>query len=383
MEQQHIGILRLVKSALTGQPQPLPEGFDLADAYVLVREHQLQPMVYEGAAVCGFSRQLPVMKQLFQDYCRALIYSEGQMKAVDELRAAFEQAGVDYLFFKGSRLKNLYPKPELRPMGDADVLVRTQQQARVDEVLRSLGYELKGENEQEYLWVSPKLALEPHKSLINPDDRDFYDYFGVGWQLAQQEKGTNWRLSPEDEFAFVFVHMAKHYRGGGIGVRQLVDLWVYGRAVPQLDEDKLNEIMARLGLTEFYQNIRRTLSVWFEDAPADDKSEFITRFIFNSGSFGTEDAKFVAKTLQRSRGKHMAVKALFRKAFPPYSVVKNYYPIVRKCSPVLPFFWIYRLLNALLFRHDKLKKGSREIKMVHDGGVDQFRQGLEFVGLNF
>ncbi|MBO5728194.1 MAG: nucleotidyltransferase family protein, partial [Oscillospiraceae bacterium] len=236
MEQQHIGILRLIKSALIGQPQPLPEGFSLEQAYPLVREHQLQPMIYEGAVVCGFSRQLPVMKQLFQEYCRALMRSEGQMKAVDELCAAFEQGGVDYLFFKGSVLKRLYPKPELRPMGDADVLIRTQQQPQADEILQRLGYEWKVENEQEALWYSPALALEPHRSLVSAKDRDFYSYFGDGWQLVERDKDGKARLSPEDEFAFVFVHMAKHYRGGGIGVRQLVDLWVYERMVPQLDD---------------------------------------------------------------------------------------------------------------------------------------------------
>ncbi len=382
MEQQHIGILRLIKSALTGQPQPLPEGFDLADAYVLVREHQLQPMVYEGAAVCGFSRQLPVMKQLFQDYCRALIYSEGQMKAVDELRAAFEQAGVDYLFFKGSRLKNLYPKPELRPMGDADVLVRTQQQEQVNEVLRALGYELKAENEQEYLWLSPRLAVEPHKSLIDAGDERFYSYFGGGWQLAKRDEAGKAYLTSEDEFAFLFVHMTKHYRGGGIGLRQFIDLWLYRRAVPELDEEKLQDIIRRLGLTEFYQNVLRTLSVWFEEETPDEKTCLITRFVFNSGSFGTEDAKFLSRTLRAARGSNTTRAAIVQKLFPPLSRMRLFYPVLRRVPVLLPVLWVVRLVSIALFRRDKLRKGREDLRLVRDGAAEQFEQSLHFVGLD-
>ena len=35
-----------------------------------------------------------------------------------------EENGIDYLPLKGYNLKKLYPKPELRTMGDADVLIR-------------------------------------------------------------------------------------------------------------------------------------------------------------------------------------------------------------------------------------------------------------------
>ena len=382
MEQQYMGILRLVKSALTGQPLPLPDGFDLENAYPLLREQQLQPLAYEGAVLCGISRQLPVMKQLFQDYCRALMYSEGQMKAVETLRTVFEQAGVDHLFFKGCRLKTLYPKPELRPMGDADVLIRVEQQEQVDAILRQQGYEWKQENEQESLWLSSALAVEPHKSLVDPDDRDVYRHFGVGWQLVKRDEDGRVFLPPEDEFAFLFVHMAKHYRGGGIGLRQFVDLWLYRRAVPDLKEEALLDIMYRLDLTEFYRNVMRTLAVWFEDGQPDEKVHMITRFVFNSGSFGTEDAQFIASTLRAARGKNAARTAVVRKVFPSLKRMKHRYPALRRFPVFLPAFWVVRLFHVVLFRQDKLRKGRGDLRMLREGAGEQFEQSLRFVGLD-
>lgn len=382
MEQQHIGILRLVKSALTGQPLPLPEGFDLEKAYPLLREQQLQPLAYEGAVLCGISRQLPVMRQLFQDYCRVLMYSEGQMQAVDALRAAFDEAGVDYLFFKGCQLKALYPKPELRPMGDADVLIRVEQQEQVSAILLKQGYELKSENEQEFLWLSPKLAVEPHKSLIDAGDERFYSYFGGGWQLVKRDEAGRAYLSPEDEFAFLFLHMAKHYRAGGIGLRQFIDLWLYRRAVPALNEERLRDIMQRLGLTEFYENVLQTLAFWFDDAPGDEKSEFITRYVFNSGSFGTEEAKFFARALRAARGNNAVQAAVVQKLFPPLSRMRLFYPVLHRFPVLLPVLWAVRLIHILLFRRDKLHKGREDLRMVQEGAAEQFKQSLHFVGLD-
>lgn len=382
MEQLHMGVLRLVKSALIGQPFPLPEGFDIEEAYPLLREHQLQPLAYEGAVLNGISRQLPVMKQLFQDYCRALMRSEAQMRAVDTLRTALDEAGVDYLFFKGCHLKELYPKPELRPMGDADVLIPVEHQKRVDTILRQQGYQWKQENEQESLWCSSALAVEPHRSLIKPSDRDFYPYFGVGWQLVKRDESGKAFLSPEDEFAFLFVHMAKHYRGGGIGLRQFIDLWVYRCAVPELDEETLQDIMRRLNLSEFYRNVMRTLAVWFADEPADEKTRVITCFVFGSGSFGTAETRFLSRAVRSSNKGTRTFTAVVQRVFPEYSRMKYEYPILKTKPWLLPFFWLFRLGHIVCFRREKFGKTMSNLRLLRENEAERLERSLRFVGLD-
>ena len=77
-------IVTLLKSAVTRQALPLPEGFDLEPVYGLVKAHHMVPMIYDGAVRCGISKQEPVMQKLFQGYLRALMVSEKQMQ---QLRA--------------------------------------------------------------------------------------------------------------------------------------------------------------------------------------------------------------------------------------------------------------------------------------------------------
>lgn len=39
---------------------------------------------------------------------------------------AFDAGGIDYMPLKGSILKDLYPRHEMRMMGDADILIRME-----------------------------------------------------------------------------------------------------------------------------------------------------------------------------------------------------------------------------------------------------------------
>ena len=46
---------------------------------------------------------------------------------------------------KGCNMKALYPSPELRVMGDADILIRVEQYDRIRPIIQSLGFEEYGD----------------------------------------------------------------------------------------------------------------------------------------------------------------------------------------------------------------------------------------------
>ena len=108
------GVITLLRSAITGEKLPLPEGFDLEAVYPELKKHNMDTLLYEGAVCCGISKQLPVMQQLFGRYCRYLMVAEGQQRRIREIFAAFEENGIEYLPLKGCHMRSLYPKPELR-----------------------------------------------------------------------------------------------------------------------------------------------------------------------------------------------------------------------------------------------------------------------------
>ena len=232
MTNLQLGIIALIRSAVTGEAQPLPEGFRMAEAFPILIKHQIPTLGYEGALLCGVDKNSPEMLKLFKLYCQCLLRSERQNRAIRNVQAAFASAGVDFLPLKGCHLRFLYPKPELRLMGDADILIRTSQYDTVRSIVKGLGYEEQTESDHEFIWNSPSLHLELHKRLIPSYNRDYARYFGDGWKQAKKTKTTCYTLSPEDDFVYIFCHFAKHYRDGGIGLRHVTDLWVYLRSYP-------------------------------------------------------------------------------------------------------------------------------------------------------
>ena len=82
------GILVLLRSAITGEKLTLPEGFDLAAAYGVIRRHQLVPLAYEGAVNCGIHNS-PVFRSILQESCQHLLASERQAGLVRSICRTF------------------------------------------------------------------------------------------------------------------------------------------------------------------------------------------------------------------------------------------------------------------------------------------------------
>lgn len=371
-------LLQMVKSALTCDAAELTAPFDLQEVGPLAVRHQVEGLVYDGALRCGVSKQVPGMRSLFQAYCKAAVKSELQIKALEDLYGAFDREGVDYLPLKGCIMKWMYPAPELRAMNDADILIRVEQYEKIEPLMEALNYRFVAESDCELKWSTPGLYVELHKRLIPSFIKDLYAYFGDGWQLAHPENGTRYALCPEDEFLFIFAHFARHYREGGVGIRHMADIWQYRRSRPSLDEEKIQAVLKKLSLETFYDNIMQTLANWFEDGEETKITDMITQYIANSGSFGSEEAKNVADSMRRAKGK--GKRGLVTKTlFPSLEDMRYAYPVLQKAPALLPAMWVYRGIKVTLFHRDRLKKQEDRFKEADK--IDDFERSLRAVGL--
>ncbi len=381
------GIITLLKSAVTEQVLELPAGFDLQTAYPVLKRHHMSTLIYDGAVHCGIDRDLPVMQTLFQNYVRLMMISERQMALVNQIWAAFDKAAIDYMPLKGCVMKAKYPKPELRVMGDADILIRLEQYERIIPILEQLGFQAKYESDHELVWVREGLFLELHKRLMPSYNRDFHTYFGDSWKLAKLKDGTRYSMTAEDGMVYLFTHFAKHFRDGGIGCRHMVDLWVYLRSVPEMDEAYVRRELEKFGLLRFYLNIRELLDVWFGDAPESDLSAFLTDTVFNSGSFGTSDTRVVSRAVRDKHhsplGFNSRLLYLWQTAFPGVDVLKGKYAVLQKAPWLLPLVWLIRPFYKVLFERETLKEQERKLQALHEEEVDARRAVLHEIGLDY
>lgn len=375
------GIIQLLKSAITGQPESLPEGFSLTDARELIDKHRIKAPICEGAVRCGFNREEPVMKWLLRGSYQQAIQSEKQMQVVERIFGAFEANGIAYMPVKGCNMKLLYPKPGLRAMGDVDILIHIEDYPRIRPLMLELGLEEGVENFHVYPWRADVLLIELHKSLIPETDADYYAYYGDGWRFAVPGQGSRHDLSPEDTYIFLFAHFARHYRFSGIGWRHVLDLYVYRRAFPELDETYLRRELEKLGLLTFYLNMEKALAAWFYHGPEDSITELITQFVFSSGDWGTLESYAIHVQAQAGQRSNSRLRALLHAAFPPYSLMSAQYPILKKWPVLLPVMWLVRIVQTLLFRKEVVRRRAKMLQAVSDEKVEAVRKSLEAVGL--
>jgi len=386
MDATQKGILTLIKAAVLQKPFPLPEDFSIEEAYNLIVKQHITALAFEGALLCGISRQESAMVKLFQGYCRSLQISEGQLQELKRVFQAFEENGIDYLPMKGCVMKGYYPKPELRTMGDADVLIRPEQNDRIAPVMKKLGFVNEGLRFHHTEWTTGLLHIELHHQLVPEENSVFLTYWKDAWRYAIHQSGYRYAMSTEDTFLFLVVHFAKHYMGSGIGCRQAVDLWVYLRAHPELDRAVLREKMDAMHLWAFFENIEALLRYWFEDAPANEKLEHITQYIFSAGSWGTTNNLYQTEAIRDLGHKtsESGMKYIFfvKRILPGAKKLKGDYPILIKAPWLLPVVWVIRIVDKLFITRDFAKKRKIFSSEVTTEKVEQRKRDLAYVGLD-
>lgn len=381
------GVTDIVYSALTAEKVTLPKDFDFYEGVKIARRHKIEVMFYYGALNCGFRQDEPLMQELFLLTCGNIALSEQQIYSIKEIFFAFDEKEIDYLPLKGTVLKLLYPKSEMRSMSDADILIKNEQYDTIKPIMLKLGYTEITESDHEFIWKKQNIRIELHKRLIPSYNRDYYSYYGDGWRLAKIKNGTRYFMTDEDQMIYLFTHFAKHYRDAGIGIKHIVDLWVYRKNKPDLDEAYIKKELTALQLYDFYVNIINTLSVWFESRESDVKTDFITELIFNSGVYGTTEAHVLSEAVKISKSaksaKNVKCQKFIKITFLPYKNMCIKYPFLKKIPVLLPIMWIYRIFTVIFFRRDKIKNEKQAIKSMSEENINSYQDALNFVGIDF
>lgn len=381
-------LLLLIKSALTGEPHRLPVDADLTEVFQVAKHHGVDVMAYYGALLCGVNKNNPVMAEETLRVYQSISVSETQLSAIRKITNALEAHGVDHLPLKGVHLKKLYPHSEMRRMGDADILIDCSKYETVRGFMQEFGYTEKYESDHEIVWAKKSVTIEFHKRLIPSYNKDYYQYYGDGWKLAKpmEAYSARYRMDPEDEMIYLFTHFAKHYRDTGIGIRHIVDLWVYQKHNPDMDQTYIRKELDKLQLLEFYDNIMRTLRVWFENYPQDEKTEYITQFIFTSGEFGRNHISSLSSMLKyvKSGQSQQTIKGrrALRTIFPSYAEMRIKYKVLRKWPILLPVMWLVRIYKKVFIKKRARRFIDRQFK-VDSSEVSEYQQSLNYVGLDF
>lgn len=384
-------VLALIKAALIPNTSvSLHDGFDWNALLALGQAHQIIPLLYYGIKRAGIGAPDAVLARFKSETLSCIVADEKQCHAVNEVLQAFEEHGIDHMPLKGVIIKPLYPASEMRMMGDADILIRETQYEQIRPLLLSLGYEEGVKSPHEYIWIKKgSLFLELHHRTFAPRNKEFVRFYGDGWLKASPCADTSCRFELDDEatLAYLAAHLAKHYRDSGVGLRHMLDIWMFLRAKPAIDQKRLADDLAQLRLDIFYANLLQTFSVWFEDAEPNEVTDLITNRVFASGSYGTQNSKSVVNVTEaiRTQGQLRTARwfYLFDLIFPSYQSMCFKYRWLKRCPVLLPVMWFVRLFDILLFKTKKIKNTKQKFDQMTPELLDAEQRERHAVGLHF
>lgn len=380
--------LKLLGAVISGEELPdAPAEIDWNALYAIAARHNVLNILAYGAVAEKYGLDMQLSSAFLKAMYEGIRLEEQQEKAFCELFAEFEKHGIDYMPLKGNVIKKIYAQPDMRRMSDADVLIRKEQTKEARAVMDELGYEFILESNHEFNYRKPPcINVELHKHLVPDYNDDLYAYYGDGWRVGKQVGNTTrYEMSNEDFFIYTFIHFAKHYRDAGVGIKHILDIWLYPRKVPDINMDYVYEQFEKLNVKAFFKHIQNLTLCWFEDGEFDDMTKEITKFILTSGEFGSIKNNASSKAIRDYMNKDItkAKKYRFlRLLFPGFQQIKESFPMLRRFPALLPVMWIIRLIKGILFKRDNISYHKGRIENIDEEYIKAYIKHMDEVGLD-
>lgn len=355
----------LVRSQLKGEkPGNLPENLSVEEIIDIASRNHMDYLLL--GALLKVDNIPEEKRDLLRVRVRTSIFKTiGQVEDLKQLVAAFEKAGIKNQPMKGACLKFMYPSPEMREMGDLDILIAEDRMEEAGKIMGEFGYSLSQSiKHHDIYFKKPFLIVELHRSMYDKTvDGNQYEYFkSFDKAILKEGKQYTYDFNKEDFYVYMIAHMAKHFYVMGCGPRNLIDVYIYlEKYGKELDRDYINKELEKCGILEFTEHIEKLAYIWLEGKESSKLYDDMFQYMLDSGIYG-KDAngiwhKFADKKFNDKKITKFQLKKWY--FFPPLSYMAEYYPWLENHHFLLPVAWFIRFCRGLF-----LKKGKKKREML-------------------
>ena len=378
---QERNFITLLDASIQPGKTPILEDPSYPDIFRLAELHCVTGLLYPALKQC-LPLGDPFLSKMKRQSFAAATRESVQGKELSQIFAACEEAELPILPLKGCVIKSLYPYPELRFMSDADLVIPENRREKMRSLMEGLGFRFhKVDAGDTDVYVSPlHLNYEIHLSLADEGfSQKTQEFVGHITDYAHPKEGFRFvmELPREEHYLYILCHFIKHFIYGGVGVRQLTDLFICYKEW-ELDREKLDTLLRKFDLVQFHDRIQGLWDFWFTNASPDAVTEELSAYILHSGVFGTEEQRSTDRLLSVGQEKSYVLTRLF----PPYKVMKGYFPVLKKLPFLLPFLWVWRAIRAILFRRDKLRTEFKVMSATENDALERRRRFYHQCGLS-
>lgn len=280
--------------------------------------------------------------------------------------------GFRPLVVKGILCRELYPKPDLRPSADEDLLVSADEMPAILKILREKGLTIENEDDEQVVSCRDEktgLYLELHRSLFSRSSRAYGDLNGLFSQVFARSVAVKvgesviHTLHPEDHFLYLILHSFKHFLHSGFGIRQVCDICLFAQTYSQDIEwetvgqslesaradifgANLLEIGRRyLGFHPYPQRVQNWLSGKRDWLDCDDLlADLLAGGIYGGNREERRHSSRITLNAAANREESGKDYRLLRTIFPRKEELISVYPYLDKHGWLLPAAWGQRIL---------------------------------------
>ena len=298
-------------------------------------------------------------------------FSQAKGKAIRKVAAfdiertailqAMEEAGIWYAPLKGCVLSSLYPRTGMRQMSDNDILFDDSRTMDVKTIMESRGFTADAEigaGVHDHYVKPPVYCFEMHRMLFGPmhDERIASYYRDIKTRLILNEGSRyGYHFSDDDFYLYMIAHEFKHYSGAGIGLRSLLDTYVFLKSRGErLDWTYLQGELDLLGIADFEAQNRSLACHLFGGDALTEKDQEMLDYVMSSGVYGTMEHQVENRVTAYGSGFRGKLRYLVKRLFLPMETVRQAFPLFAKWPILLPFLPLYRLGRALLKRRGRI-----------------------------
>ncbi len=296
--------------------------------------------------------------------------------------------GHRYFMVKGAEVARLYPIPELRSMGDVDVIIPIDEREAVHQALINSGFRFQNEADGEWSYTKDGFLFEVHDALVHRREElcVLVNYFSDVWEYV-----SNNQLDWSYHLIYLIEHLRHHFVSQGVGFRQFMDVAVVCKKC-NIDWSFVEKELKKINLFDFATTVFAFNKKWFNIDVAiktadlsDDFYVLATQKIFADGVFGfnNEENKVadVAARMhyQKKNQGEARNKFLSQSFFPSYEYMCRlpYCNYIIKGKFLLPIAWIHRIFYRIFSKsaRDNLrlqissKKITDRMDMFHKWGL--------------
>ncbi|MDO5399291.1 MAG: nucleotidyltransferase family protein [bacterium] len=321
-------------------------------------------------------------RKLYLSMMRQIYSTSRKFERAMSMLALMHDNGIKAVALKGCALRDFYPVPEWRTMGDIDILISSEDMEKTRDLFEANGYTVTGTKKREFDCAKDKNISWEIKCTLEAEYKDSY----IKWDKIYYDSAEPWKYNqyfPNYTLLLqhIIIHTACNLISIGAGVRNLCDIAVCVRSFPDIDYNVVRSVCAEEGYIKVYNALMSCVEYWFDIDISDkgaeklneDKIQAVTEYMLSETVYGKRNAdnRLTNWTLREDD----EISPWRKVFFPSLKLMKMPYPYLKKYPFLLPAAWVQRGFDAVVKQKIPIKQMITGVKK----SVDYAREHEEYI----